>query len=61
MKKTMGMIEIYLKDAEYQKLTDDLARLQVQEMIDQQWYHDKVQELKDKIQARMKYLKSNCL
>ena len=57
----MGMIGVYLKDAEYQKLTDDLAKLQVQEMIDQQWYPEKVQEIKDKIRARMKHLKSNCL
>jgi len=57
----MGMIGVYLKDAEYKKLTDDLAKLQVQEMIDQKWYPKKVQELKDKIRSRMKYLKENCL
>jgi hypothetical protein len=57
----MGMIAITLNDEEYQGLQDDLAKMQVKQMIDKKWYTEEIDAIKAKIKARYDLLKANCL
>jgi len=57
----MGMIKITLEDKEYQRLVEEIANLNIKEMIDQKWYTKEIEEVEIKRKARFDWLKANCL
>jgi len=55
------MIRITLNDKIYQDLMNDLAELEVKEMIEQKWYIQQKKDLKDKIKARYNLINPNII
>ena len=55
------MIKITLEDKEYQRLVEEIANLNIKEMIDQKWYTKEIEEVEIKRKARFDWLKANCL
>tara|TARA_R110000803_G_scaffold71537_1_gene134827 strand:- start:297 stop:479 length:183 start_codon:yes stop_codon:yes gene_type:complete len=53
----MGMIKITLNDKEYQGLHNDLALIQVKQMIDGKLYTKEIDTIKSKIKERYDLLK----